>query len=225
MTFLFPSALWLLGLIPVVFVLHLLRASADRRLIPSAFLWRNLGRDPEVARRWRPPRLTLILLLQILAIAAAAFGLASPRVTAPPGRHLVLVLDASGSMLAVDAAPTRFDEAVRRARGLVAGLGPTDVVSIVRAGPHPQTLSTAVEPLSAQSVLTSIHAGGGEAAMREALFVASDTARRSGDRATEMVVLTDGAFVDPGDLSGLGVATRLEKIGRGSSNRAITRPR
>lgn len=222
MTFLFPAALWLLALIPVVFVLHLLRASAERRIIPSTFLWRNLGRDPEVARRWRPPRLTLLLLLQLLAIAAAAFALASPRVTAPPGRHLVLVLDASGSMLATDEAPSRFDEAVRRARAVLARLSPTDVVSIVRAGPGPQTIATTIEPLTAQAKLAEIKPGAGQAAMREALFVASDLARRTSDRATEMDVLTDGAFVDPGDLSGLGVATHFDIVGKESANRAIT---
>src|SRR5215210_8084190 len=105
MTFLQPAALWLLGLIPLVVVLHLLRAAAERQLIPSAFLWRDLGRDPEVARRWRPPRLTLLLLLQLLAIAAASFALSMPRLTTPPGRHLVIVLDASGSMLATDDRP------------------------------------------------------------------------------------------------------------------------
>jgi Ca-activated chloride channel family protein len=222
MTFLYPSAFWLLSLIPVVFIIHLLRASAERRLIPSVFLWRGLGRDPEVARRWRPPRLTLVLLLQLLAIGAAALALSSPRVTAPPGRHLVLVLDASGSMLATDESPTRFDDGLRRARGLLTRLGPSDVVSIVRAGPHPQTIATAVEPLTAQAKLTDVHPGGGQAAMREALFVGADIARRTGDRATEMVVETDGAFVDPGDLSGLGVATRFDTVGKQSANRAIT---
>ena len=44
-----------------------------------------------------------------------------PRLTTPPGRHLVIVLDASGSMLATDERPTRFDEAVRRARGCSPG--------------------------------------------------------------------------------------------------------
>lgn len=222
MTLLFPAALWLLALIPAVFILHLLRASADRKTIPSVFLWRDLGRDPEVARRWRPPRLTLVLLLQLLAIAIAAFALSSPRVTAPPGRHLVLVFDASGSMLAIDETPSRFDEAMRRARGLLARLGPTDVVTVVRAGPRPRTVAQAVDPLAAQSALDDVRPGGGPSAMREALFVAADMARRSGDRAAEMVVLTDGAFVDPGDLSGLGVTTRFEMVGKESANRAIT---
>lgn len=222
MTFLQPAALWLLALVPVVVVLHLLRAAAQRQVVPSAFLWRDLGRDPEAARRWRPPRLTLVLLLQILAITAAALGLASPRVTTPPGRHLVLVLDASGSMLATDERPTRFDEAVRRARLLLAGLTPADAATIVRAGPRPRPLAVGVDALAAQAALGEAHPGGGTVAMREALFVAADLARRSTDRTPEIVVLSDGAFTDPGDLSGLGVSTRFEQVGREAGNRAVT---
>ena len=222
MTFLQPAALWLLGLIPVVVLLHLLRAAAHRQTIPSAFLWRELGRDPEVARRWRPPRLTLVLLLQILAIGAAAFALSMPRLTAPPGRHVVIVLDASGSMLATDERPTRFDEGVRRARLLLATLGPTDVASIVRAGPRPRPVVTAVDAFTAQGAIGEVRAGGGASAMREALFVASDLARRTADRTAEIVVLSDGAFVDPGDLSALGVSTRFDILGREGANRAVT---
>lgn len=222
MTFLQPAALWLLGLIPLVVLLHLLRAAADRRLVPSAFLWRELGRDPEVARRWRPPRPTLVLLLQIMAVAAAAFALSMPRVTTPPGRHVVIVLDASGSMLSTDERPTRFDEAVRRARVLLATLTPTDVATIVRAGPRPRAVATEIDSIAAQGALGEVRPGGGVAAMREALFVASDLARRSENRAAEIVVLSDGAFVDPGDLSALGVATRFETIGRETANRAVT---
>jgi hypothetical protein len=222
MTFLQPAALWLLGLIPVVVLLHLLRAAANRQTVPSAFLWRELGRDPEVARRWRPPRPTLVLLLQILAIGAAAFALSMPRLTTPPGRHVVIVLDASGSMLATDERPTRFDEAVRRARLLLATLGPTDVASIVRAGPRPRPVVTGVDTFTAQGAIGEVRAGGGASAMREALLVASDLARRSTDRTAEIVVLSDGAFVDPGDLSAIGVGTRFEILGREGANRAVT---
>jgi hypothetical protein len=222
MTYQQPEALWLLGLIPLVILLHLLRAAANRQLVPSAFLWRDLGRDPEVARRWRPPRPTLVLLLQILAITAAAFALSMPRLTTPPGRHVVIVLDASGSMLATDERPSRFDEAVRRARLLLATLAPTDVATIVRAGPRPRTVVNAVDSIAAQGALGEVRPGGGTGAMREALFVASDLARRQQDRAAEIVVLTDGAFVDPGDLSTLGVATRFDMVGRETANRAVT---
>lgn len=222
MTFQQPAALWLLGLIPLVVILHLLRAAANRQLVSSAFLWRDLGRDPEVSRRIRPPKLTLLLLLQILAIGAASLALSSPRLTAPPGKHLVLVLDASGSMLATDERPTRFDAALGRARQMLVTMSPTDVATIVRAGPRPRIVANAAESGVALTAINSLHGGGGASAMREALFVASDVARRTTDRAAEIVVFTDGAFVDPGDLSALGVATRFELLGNQSANRAVT---
>ncbi|MCC6175021.1 MAG: BatA and WFA domain-containing protein [Chloroflexi bacterium] len=221
LTFQQPNALWLLGLIPLIVLLHVLRAAARRHVVPTVFLWRDLGHDADMPRRVRLPRLTLVLLLQLLAVAAAAFALASPRITAPPGRHLVLLLDASGSMLATDASPTRFDEAVRRARGLLTGLGPGDVASVVRVGAHPTPLAAAADSATALTSLGGVQAGGAQAAMREALFVGADLARRTPERAPELVVLSDGAFADPGDLSALGVPVRFETIGVESANRAI----
>jgi len=222
MTFLQPTALWLLGLIPVVVLIHLLRASPERRIVPSAFLWRGLKHDPDAARRWRPPPPTLALLLQILTIAALAVALAFPRLTAPPGRHVVVLLDASASMLATDAQPTRFGAAIGQARMLLAGLSPTDVATIVRVGPRPTTLANAVDPLAAQAALGDAKPGGGAAAMREALFFAADLARRAPDRDAELVVLSDGAFADPGDLAALGVPVSFETIGQNGENRAVT---
>ena len=35
MTYQQPDALWLLGLIPLVVILHLLRAAANRQLVPE----------------------------------------------------------------------------------------------------------------------------------------------------------------------------------------------
>jgi hypothetical protein len=134
----------------------------------------------------------------------------------------VIVLDASGSMLATDERPTRFDAAVGRARTMLLTMSPTDVATIVRAGPRPRTVVSAVESGVAQAALSDLRGGGGASAMREALFVASDMARRTTDRAAEIVVFTDGAFTDPGDLSALGVATRFEMLGNQAANRAVT---
>jgi Ca-activated chloride channel homolog len=222
MTFLQPAGLWLLGLIPVVVLIHLLRSNPRRQPIPSAFLWRDLTRDLTASRRWRPPRPTLLLLLQILAIAAVAFALAIPRVIAPPRRHLFVLLDGSASMLATDVAPSRFDEALARARGLLAGLGPQDRATVIRVGPSPRTVVADADPVAAQVALTGLRAGAGSARMREALFVASDLAGRASDGESEAVVLTDGAFGEPGELVGLGLPIRYELIGRAGDNRAVT---
>ena len=221
MTFLQPAGLWLLGLIPLIVLIYLFRSTPRRQSVPSAFLWRDLERDPSASRRWRPPATSLLLLLQLLAVGAVALAVASPRATAPPRQHLFLVLDASASMLAADVAPNRFEEAVRRARTLLAGLGPQDRATVIRAGPAPRVLAEDVDPLAAQAALSDLHAGAGPAAMREALFVASDLARRVPAAPAEAVVLTDGAFDEPGDLSALGLSVRFETIGTRADNQAV----
>ena len=222
MTLLQPAALWLLGLIPVIILIHLLRASPERKIIPSTHLWRGLRHDPDAARRWRPPPPTLALLLQIMAVGALAVALAGPRMTAPPGRHVVILLDASASMLSTDARPSRFGDAVLRARTLLASLAPTDVATVVRVGPRPAALVTATDPISAQAAIGEARAGGGSAQMREALFLGADLARRSPDRDAELVVYSDGAFADVGDLASLGLPVRFETIGQNGDNRAVT---
>lgn len=222
MTLLQPDGLWLLGLIPVIVLIHLLQANRYRQVVPGAFLWRGLDLELSASRRWRPPRLTVLLVLQILAIAALAIAIASPRMTAPPRRHLFVLLDGSASMLATDVAPTRFDESVRRARDLLDGLGLQDRATLIRVGPSPRVLADDVDPSVARSALAGVQAGAGSAAMREALFLASSLAGRVTDATTEAVVLTDGAFADPGDLSGLTTPTRFQQIGGDAENYAIT---
>ena len=222
MTFAQPAGLWLLGLIPILVLIHLLRSNPRRQVVPSAFLWRGLDREVTAARRWRPPRPSLLLLLQLLAVTAVALGIASPGLMAPPRVHVMVLLDASASMMATDVSPSRFGEAVRQARELLADLGPQDHATIIRVGPSPRVLAANVDPRAAQASLTDLQAGAGPAAMREALFVASSLANDAQDSVPEAVVLTDGAFGDPGDLAGLGIPVRFLTIGRSSENVAVT---
>lgn len=224
MTFLQPAGLWLLALIPIVLLLHLVRPNPRRQPIPSAFLWRGLDRDVDTGR-WRPPKLTLLLLLQLLAISVVALAVAAPRVMAPPPRHLFLLLDASASMLATDVSPSRFEEAVRQARALLAGLGPRDRATLVRVGPSPRLLASDVDPLAALEALTGARAGAGSAQMGEALLLASGLAGLETDGEAEAVVLTDGAFVEAGDLAEMGMPIRFQTLGQSgpsAANQAVT---
>ena len=158
MTFLQPAGLWLLGLIPVVVLLHLFRSNPRRQRVPSVFLWRDLNRDLTTSRRWRPPPISLLLVLQLLAIAVVALAVASPRMTAPPPRHLLVLLDGSASMLATDVAPSRFDDALRQARELLAGLQGQDRATVIRVGPSPTVLAAEAEPAAAQAALDGARA-------------------------------------------------------------------
>ncbi len=222
MTFLQPAGLWLLGLIPVILLIHLFRASPRRITVPATFLWHDLNKDLSASRRHRPPRPSWLLLLQLLAVGAVALALANPRVVAPPPRHLVLLIDGSASMLASDVAPSRFDQAIQRGRALLATLGPQDTVSVIRVGPSPALVAESIDPGAAQASLGGLRAGAGSAAMREALAFGAALANRSPDATPEIVVLSDGAFAEPGDLSALEAPIRFEPVGQSRENQAVT---
>ena len=98
MTLLQP--LGLLGLIglPAILLIHWLRGSRRRLVVPAGFLWANLPSQALTASRWRRPPFTPALLLQLLAVALASTALARPVLAVPPPRHLALVLDASASI-------------------------------------------------------------------------------------------------------------------------------
>src|SRR5438477_6106514 len=128
-----PTAAWWLLLVPALVALYLLRPRPVRRAVSSLRLWRLL---PDIerpkARLRRLPR-SLLLLLQILLLLAGALALMQPAFSsAPTNRHLVILLDASGSMQAVDGSSTRFEQAKSEARKLVADLTAQERATVLR---------------------------------------------------------------------------------------------
>lgn len=200
MLFLAPLALALAVALPATIVLlHLLRGSRWRVRVPATFLWADLA--PSVAGHSRPrlPRLTLLLLLQLLAAALGGVTLARPATLLPePGQHVVLILDASASMQATDASPSRFELARRRALDRLASLGPSDEVSVIRAGPTATLLGTG-PPDKVREALRQAQPGDGAGALREAIALASQQIARTPGLRGQIVVFTDGAFpaLDP----------------------------
>jgi hypothetical protein len=125
-------------------------------------------------------------------------------------------------MLATDVSPSRFEGAVQRAGALLGALGPQDRATLIRVGPTPSLVAEQVEPAEALTALGGLRAGAGSAAMREALAFGGAIAARLPEAAAELVVLSDGAFADPGELSQLGVPIRFEMLGQTSENQAVT---
>ena len=127
------GALWLL-LVPILILIYMLRPKRLRMPVSSLRLWRAL---PEVersrARLHRPP-LSLLMILQAIALVLGAIALAQPALTAPEGRLSVIVLDASGTMQATSGGQSRFDAARDRAVDTVSTMGPQDRVTLLRAG-------------------------------------------------------------------------------------------
>lgn len=199
-TFAAPLFLWGLLALPIVVLLHRIRVRRERREVAGIFLWRR-ARDAGARRvRIRP---SLLLALQLLAVAAAAIGAARPEwdLAGPPLK--VLVIDSSASMAARDGASaaaardlsglppgaSRLDLAVQLARATAAAGGP---VAIVRAGLEPDLLlPPSGDEDELEAALASLAAFESGSDAERALRLARDLVRGAGAAGAELHWLSD----------------------------------
>src|SRR5918992_1070192 len=114
MRFLSAGALWWLALGAIIIFFYLLKLKRNRRVVPSVFLWQRALEEMEANAPFRRLRRSLLLLLQLLALAALAFALARPLVTTRSlaAGSTVIIIDATASMSARDEdGRTRLDRA------------------------------------------------------------------------------------------------------------------
>ena len=120
MTFLWPNLLWLLTAVPVLVTVYLLLLRRRKKVAmryASLSMVRDAASGGQRFRRHVPPVLFLLaLVLMIVAIARPA------AVSTLPSQHetIILAMDVSGSMRAVDVAPSRIAAAQAAARSFVA---------------------------------------------------------------------------------------------------------
>jgi Ca-activated chloride channel family protein len=131
MSFAWPVALFSLALVPVALVAYLLvqrrRAKYAMRFTNLALLANVVDRSPGW-RRHLPPLFALAALAALLvALARPQTSIAVPRDEA----SVVLAIDASGSMMATDVAPTRLDAAKKAASTFVEELPDRFAVGLV----------------------------------------------------------------------------------------------
>jgi hypothetical protein len=89
--------------------LYVLRLRRRRVEVPFSFLWQRVVRDTESTALWRKLRRLISLLIQLTVLALLVFAAADPHLSASThGRSVVIVVDASASMQAVDVKPSRM---------------------------------------------------------------------------------------------------------------------
>src|SRR5687767_10992776 len=104
-----PGALWLGLAAPAILLLWMLRPRRPRVRIPSVLLWAVSPAERQSARPWQRLRNHPLLWLQLLVALIAALAAARPYLPAQgASQHLIVLLDASGSMRARDVSPDRF---------------------------------------------------------------------------------------------------------------------
>jgi len=211
-----PAALFLSILMPLIVLLYLLKLRRVERPVPSVYLWRRMVRDVEANAPWQRLKFNILLLLQLLFLAALIFSLARPYtqtqgISAPAA---ILVVDVSASMAAIDVSPSRLEAAKDEAIRIVEDLPDNAAVTLIAAGREARVLvSQSTDMRQVWQAIDSLQALPGGSDMGVALQLASAiAARQPGAR---VMVLSDGNVSLPERLA---VQGRLDYLPFGISN-------
>jgi Ca-activated chloride channel family protein len=222
MSFLAPVAFALAALIPVIVAMYLLKLRRTEQIVSSVYLWRRMVRDVEANAPWQRLRRNLLLILQLLFLAALILALARPFTwtEGASGQALILILDTSASMAASDALPSRLEAAKAEARQLVDGLPDTARITLITAGDGAQVLvASSQDRRLVHQAIDGVHAGTGGGDLTAALELASAIAARQPE--TEIAILSDGRVTLPERLALKG-RVRYLPLGQSGDNQAIS---
>jgi len=214
--------------IPPLVALYFLKLRRKEAPISSTILWTKSVQDLQVNSPFQRLRRNLLLLLQLLILAALLISLARPVSfqKAQPGARAIIVIDRSGSMNANDGAPigqpsrTRLDEAKRQAKELVDAMpngGRAAVIAfdnsaqtVVPFSTNRQQLKNAIDAITPTDRSTRLKLAYqlADAAMNIDPSQLSDAAQLS-----EVFVMSDGRVLDGDELTLRG-AVKYVKLGR-----------
>jgi hypothetical protein len=230
MRLLSASALWWLLLGAIILFFYLLKLKRKRRVVPSLFLWQRALEEIEANAPFKRLRRSLLMLLQLLALAAIVFALARPLVTlrSLASGSTIIVIDATASMSARDEdGRSRLDRAKQMARDMVNGIGANDRAAIIESSSRVAVLSPPVSDRAAlSSAISDIKETAAAGDLRDAVRLAEQIARAEHD--ASIVIISDGgAQVDPfatGEppaTAAGGVPLRFVRVGRRADNTGI----
>jgi hypothetical protein len=222
MSLIAPAAL-ALGLLAVpILLLYMLRLRRREQIISSAMHWRELTRDRSANIPWQRLRRNLLLLLQLIILAALVLSLARPFLRAP-GRvdgGLIVLLDASASMTATDGegSRSRFEDAKSEVEKLIDGLGGADRMTLINVGRAPTVLAAVTSDRQRlRSALESALPENAAADWPAAFALAAGSAQ--GLSNPHVVVVSDGNL--PGSLPTLPGDVSFIPVGRSGENLTI----
>ena len=187
---------WLLAFIPALVALYFLKLRRTDVVVSSTLLWRRALEDLHVNAPFQKLRRNLLLLLQLLALAALVFSVWRPRVTgeAALGRRAILLVDVSASMGAREpGGETRLEKARRGALEIVRGMAAGDRIALLAFASR----TTTIEPFTddgalLESRLNALAPTAMRSDLRQALLVAHSLVEAMPD--AEVHVVGDGTY-------------------------------
>ena len=221
----FATPLGLLALlaIPAIVAIHLFRRRFPVRPVAGLFLWELMRRTPEEGSKIAKLPVTRSLILECLAALALALILAGARVSSTGvSPHLVVLLDDSASMAAVNArGESARDRAVQRVLAELDRLGNRALVTLVESGDRPSVLAgPAALATEARRALDTWEPD----APHHSLALGLRLARELSGRAGRLMVMSDVAPGSNGEngILWVSVGEPLANVGITAADRTLT---
>jgi hypothetical protein len=211
--------------VPLLLVLYLLKLRRRPVRVSSILFWPVAKEDVQanVPLKWLRP--SWLLFLHLLILASFVLALGRPVLTggALPASRVVLLLDTSASMSAVDEGQTlsRLDLAKKRAMDIVTQLrraGGRREVALVAFGAEARTVagfttSKSVIEDALAGVAPTDQPGSLAAALKLVDAIAAGAGEEQEQEPPTAILLSDGAFRDQGKLPASATRLRFERIG------------
>ncbi len=224
MSFLTPLALAAGLLAAPIIALYMLRLRRREVTVSSTMLWQQVLLDREANTPWQRLKRNLLLLLQLLILAALVLALARPFIVVPAvsAGQIALLLDASASMNATDSSDgSRFAEAQRKAQEIVDTLSAGDTMTVIRVADVPEVLAPySGDRTTLHAAIASAQPSEASADWSAALTLAAAGAAGATD--FNMVLLSDGGLGAAATLPAIPGKVQLIPVGTSSANVAIS---
>lgn len=178
---------------------YIIKMRRRRFEVPFARLWQRVLEQKDANALWKQLKRLISLLLILLILGLVLFAALDPTLggSSRKARNVVVLLDASASMTAMDGdeagARSRMDVAKERAKALVSSMGGGDLALVMKVDGQatPMSRFTTDAPMLTK-IIDGITPSDTPADLTRALGAAADALR---DRPNPLiVVISDGAF-------------------------------
>ena len=192
MNFLSPTAFLLFGLAAPIVMLYILKLRRRREPVSTLLFWEQIFREKQTTSLFQKLKHLLSLLLQLLFLALLVLALARPQFAfmTKSARQIILIIDHSASMNALDGTLSRLESAKQEALRMVDNLRFIDEMMVVSCHTQPiihspftnhqKSLRGAIESIVPTDVKTDL---------QPALAVAHSVAQTKPN--PEIIVLSD----------------------------------
>jgi len=228
MNLLAPAMLFF-GLLAIpIFLLYMLKLRRRDMVVSSTFLWAQILKDQHANAPWQRLKYQVLLLVQLLILAALVLTLARPAVpvqTLAAG-PTIIILDGSASMNATDVEPSRFEVAKIAVHQVVDGLSANSPVTLILAGNQAQLLtSNETNRGTINQAVDGAHADQGTSDWKGAFSLAAGSGSRknggNNEQISTTVIVSDGGLPQEG-LPSLAGEIRYIPVGMDGKNMGIT---